>query len=129
MDEIGDALDTIDGLRVYRWPADAPAVPAAIVLYPAIRFNEAFQRGADLAEGEILVVAGRAFDRAARDAISKYCDGDSASSVMGAIYSHTFTSCSFCHVTDAEPDFVQIAGVDYIGYRFPLAIGGPGTST
>ncbi len=29
MDQVGDRLETIAGLRVYRYPSDSPAAPAA----------------------------------------------------------------------------------------------------
>lgn len=48
MDEIGDRLDTIAGLRVYRFPPDNVQPPAAVVTYPdSYMYHQTFRNGMD----------------------------------------------------------------------------------
>lgn len=128
MDEIGDVADTIAGLRVYRWPADEITPPAAMVTYPeSVDFTVAFQRGTDRWQGGLLVAAGRVWDRAARDQMSRYVSGDGAESIMAAFYAHDWQSCAYVRPVRATFDAIQVAGVEYIAALFELDIAGPGT--
>lgn len=128
MDEIGDVADTIDGLHVYRYPADEITPPAAMVTYPeAIEFDAAFQRGTDQWTGGLLVAGGRVWDRAARDQMSRYVSGDGAESIKAAFYAHDWQSCAYVRPVRATFDAIQVAGVEYIAALFELQIAGNGT--
>ncbi len=84
VDEIADRLDTVDGLRVYKYPADSvQEFPAAI-----IRDNQA-----TLAEYrsttpeavyhlEVMVVVGLAEEQEAYEELEKYVSGASVNSVQ-----------------------------------------------
>lgn len=75
MDEVGDRLDTIPGLRVYRYPADSVAPPAAVVTYPLeYRFDEAYTRGMDRMSLPVVVLVGKVSDRASRNRLSDLFD-------------------------------------------------------
>ena len=87
IDEMAVQLDTVDNLRVYKYPADSvQQLPAAI-----IRDNQATNQTA-IAEYrstspvsvynlEVLVLVGLADEQEAYEDLEKYISGDSASSV------------------------------------------------
>lgn len=86
MTEIGDRLDTIAGLRVYRYPPDQVAVPAAVVTYPEdYIFDATFGRGMDTMTLPVVVMVGRVSDRKSRDLIAGYCDGAGPQSIKAVL--------------------------------------------
>ncbi len=128
MDQIGDRLDTIVGLRVHRYPPPTVTPPAAVVSYPeTIDFDQTYGRGADKMTIPVVVVVGRASDRAARDALGAYCDGSGASSVKAVLESGTYTAFHTVRVESIEFDVVTIAAVDYMAALFDLDIAGSGS--
>lgn len=127
MDEVGDRLATIAGLRVYRYPADNVAPPAAVVTYPEqIDYDGAYARGMDRVTLPVVVLVGKVSDRASRDRVAAYCDGSGARSLKAALEAGTYTACDTVRVTGAEFDVVQMAGVDYLSAAFTLDIAGTG---
>lgn len=88
MDQIGDRIDTIDGLRVYRYPPDNVQVPAAVVTYPEdYTFDATYGRGMDRLTLPVIVMVGRVSDRKSRDQLAAYCDGSGEKSLKAAIES------------------------------------------
>lgn len=87
MQEIADRLDTIDGLRVYGYPADQIQPPAAAVTYPeSVDFDSTFQRGMDrIPDLPVIVLVAKPWDRSTRDQIAAYIDGSGASSVKAVL--------------------------------------------
>ena len=82
MDELGDRLATINGLRVHRWPPDNISPPAAIVSYPdSYEFDSTYSRGMDRVEVPVVVVVGKVSERAARARLSGYIAGSGPASV------------------------------------------------
>lgn len=127
MDEVGDQLDTIDALRVYRYPADNVAPPAAVVTYPdEWTYDATMRRGADTCTLPVVVLVGKVSDRASRDRIAVYVDGAGAKSLKAVIEAHSYESCDSVRVTNAEFDIVAVAGVEYLAATFHLNIIGPG---
>lgn len=127
MDEVGDRLDTIDGLRVYRYPADSVAVPAAVVGLPeAYTYDEAYGRGADRITLPVTVLVGAVSDRTSRGRIGAYADGAGASSVKAAVEAGTATSFDSVRVTGVEFDRIRVASVEYLAATFTLDIAGTG---
>lgn len=129
MDEVGDALDLIDGLRVWRWPPDSAAVPAAIVSYPDdVTFDATFGRGSDTMTIPVVVAVGSVTTRTARDLLGAYCDGSGPSSVKATIEGATFTACDTPVVQSVEFDTYELAGVVMVAAIFDLLIVGSGTA-
>lgn len=128
MDEIGDQLDTITGLRVYRYPPDNVQPPAAIVSYPEnLTYDETFRRGMDhYPDLPVIVLVGKVSDRASRDQISRFADGSGSSSVKTVVEAGTYTAFDTVRVTGAEFDVIAMAGVEYLGATFRLDIAGEG---
>lgn len=129
-DELTTRLDTIAGLRCFGYPPPTVVPPAAIVSYPeAIQFDETYGRGMDrVPSWPILIVVGKATDRAAREKVYDYAAATGSTSVKAVLESGTYTSFDTIRVTQASFDVVTIAGNDYISALFTLDIAGQGTA-
>jgi hypothetical protein len=132
MDEVGDLLDQIIGLRVYRYPPDNVAVPAAVVDLPeSYAYDETCGRGMDRLSLPVAVLIGKVSDRASRDAIAPYFDGSGSQSVKTVVEAGTpYDSFDTVRVTAADDPFEvwTFGGVSYLAGRFLLDIAGPGGS-
>jgi hypothetical protein len=127
MDEIGDKLDTITGLRIYRFPPDSVNPPAAIVTYPeTYTYDETFGRGSDRMTLRVIVLVGRVSDRSSRNQLGDYVDGSGSESVKAVIESGTNTDFDTARVTSVEFDMIQVSGVDHVGATFMVDIFGEG---
>lgn len=128
MDQVADRLDSITGLRVYPYPPDTVAPPAAIVTYPeSIDYDATYARGMDrIPDLRVIVLVGRVSDRASRDAISVYADGSGTQSVKAVVEAGTYTAFDSVRVTGAEFDVISMAGVEYLAATFHLDIAGEG---
>lgn len=127
MDEVGDALDTIDGLRVYRYPPDSVSVPSAVVAYPeTYNYDSTLGRGMDRMTLPVVVMVGKVSDRASRDRIAAYADGDGDRSVKAVVEAGTYTACDKPRVQDVEFDVLLMAGIEYLAATFNIDIAGTG---
>lgn len=127
MDELGDKLDSVVGLRVYRYPPDSLQPPAAIVSYPeSYDYDETMGRGMDRMVIPVVLVVGRASDRASRDQLGPYLDGSGVTSVKQAVESGSSIEFDAVRATGAEFDMVQIAGVDYVAATVRFDVFGQG---
>jgi hypothetical protein len=130
MDDVARRLETIEGLRAYEYPADKVDIPAAVVSYPGdYPVHGTYQRGGVRITLPVVAVVGRASDRAARDLLSVYVDGDGPSSFTRVLESPDlppYTAFDSLQVQDIEFDVVRIGGVDYIAALFDLDILGSG---
>lgn len=102
MDQLGVALGTIAGLRVFDFPPKSAQPPFAFVDMPErIDFDLTYARGADRATFTVVVAVADVVDRAARDAIARYAAGSGSTSVKAAIdaaevgQSARVTGCQF----------------------------------
>lgn len=127
MDQIGDRLDTITGLRVFRYPPDSVTPPAAIVSYPdEIVFDETYGRGMDRMTLPVVIVVGKVSDRTSKDRLTAYANGSGTSSVKGVIEGGTYTAFDTVRISRAEFDVVSINSTDYVAGLFDLDIAGQG---
>lgn len=130
MAEIGEALDVVPDLNVYAHPVDSISPTAAIVQFPNMTFDAAFQRGTDRWEGGILIAVSRVWDRAALTAVSPFVSGSGGGSIHAALRAHDWQTCSFVRATGLTwPSGTTIGGVDYVAAQFALDIAGPGSTT
>jgi len=129
MDEMGTALETIDGLRVFPYSADRITPPAAIVAWPdEIDYDQTMSRGSDSLVLPVWVVVGKVDARSARDALAAYLAGSGASSVKAALDGGTYTACDSVRVAKAHVEMVTIAAVDYLAGIFDVEVTGRGGS-
>lgn len=129
MDEIGDRLDTIDGLRVFRYPPDDVTPPAAIVSYPeSYTYDETFGRGMDRMSLPVIVLVGGVSDRSSRDQLGAYINGDGDRSIKEVIEAGEYTAFDSVRVTEAVFDAIRMADADYVAATLTLDIAGTGAS-
>ncbi len=126
MQEVADRADAITGLRVFGFPADNVPPPALIVGYPEVTYDETMRRGMDRYELPVWVAVGKASDRAARGQLGPYVTGSGDSSIKAVLDGDDYESCDSVRVSGAAPDFINVAGVEYLAYQFTLDIAGPG---
>jgi len=127
MDQIGDRLDTIADLNVFRYPPDRVEPPAVIIGYPEeYGFDEAFARGLDRLTLPVRVVEGKVSVRATRDRLALYVNGTGARSFKQVIESGTYTAFSTVRGTGWAFDVASIAGTDYQAAVLTLDIRGTG---
>lgn len=128
MDEVGAVLATVSGLRVFDYPPPTLVPPAGVVSYPeAIAFDQTYGRGMDrIGRLPVLLIEGRANDRAARDRVARWAAGGGDGSIKAVFESHDWVSCDVVTVTECTFDVVQVAGIDYIAALFSLDIAGSG---
>jgi hypothetical protein len=130
MDEIATELDTMTGLRVHGHPPASITPPAGVVSYPErVAYDQTYGRGMDRIERlPVILLAGKATDRAARDKVAGWAAGSGAGSVKAVLEANEWTSCHTVVVTECTFDVVTIAGVDYLAAMFDLDIAGAGSS-
>lgn len=128
MDELAAELDTIDGLRVYAYPADNIPAPAAVVGYPeSLTFDTTMGRGVDSAVFPIFVLVGRVTDRNSRDLLGAYCDGTGARSIKAVLQAgKPWVAMSSVRVASVEFTVVTVAGLDYLTAVFTVNVYGSG---
>lgn len=128
MDEIAVELRTITGLRVFAFPPDNMAVPAAIIGYPeTITYDVSMGRGTDKMDFPIFLMVSRITDRTARDVIAPYISGSGTKSVKTVIRNgKPWVAMSDVRVASATVEMVTMAGVDYLAAVFTVNVYGNG---
>ncbi|MBW0117025.1 hypothetical protein [Pseudonocardia abyssalis] len=128
MDELGEALKSIEGLRVYPYYIDRVAPPAAVVGWPEpITFDETFGRGSDRLTLPVHVVVGKVDARSARDELSLFLAGSGPSSIKQALDNGTYLNADAVTVREARVEVLTIAGIDYLSGVFDVDIYGSGS--
>lgn len=129
MDAIGTRLDTITGLRVFKFPPDGTiSPPAAIVSYPLeYEFDSSYARGSDRMSLPVIVLVGKVSDRKSRDQLGAFCDGSGSSSVKAVVEAGTYTAFDTVRVASVEFDVISVAAVEHAAATFTLDIIGPGS--
>lgn len=123
MDAIGTALDTIDGLRVYDYPADSIAVPAVIVSHPdTVTYDQAYGRNADMAIFQVTVIVGKVSDRVSRDQLEEYRAGTGAKSVKTVLDGDLGGVVKTGRVTQASALTLTVGGIEYAAATFDYEV-------
>lgn len=121
MDQLGVALGTITGLRVFDFPPKSAQPPWALVRMPeSIDYDLTMGRGSDRMTIEVVVGVADGVDRVVRDAIAAYAAGSGSSSVKAAIEAATVGSSA--RVTKVEFDGWTLGGVIYPAAIFTVDI-------
>ena len=127
MDEVGDQLDTIEGLRVFRYPPDLVVAPAAVVTYPAeYLYDATYGRGSDTMDLRVIVLVGKVSDRKSRDLIAAYVNGSGPASVKAVLEAGEYTAFDTVRVEGVEFDVIKVAAVEHLAASFTLDITGTG---
>lgn len=121
MDQIGTALASINGLRVYDFPPKSAQPPFAFVDMPEnVTFDLAYQRGADRATFVVVVAVADVVDRAARDQIATYAAGSGPASIKTVLDAATIGVSA--RVASCEFRPVQLAAGTYAGCIFDVDV-------
>lgn len=117
-------LDTISTLRtVYDYiPDTAPPTPSAIVGNVSLDFDEALQRGLDLATFSVYVVVSRMSERSGSETLDALLAGSGAGSVKTALEAGGTLagSCQTVRVTRASPISISMGGVEFFAYEYEV---------
>lgn len=124
-DKLKAALN-ITGLRVFDTIPDNIIPPAAIIGQLSFDYDLVFQRGADSATCDVLVVTGRMSERAAQDYLDNLLQPTGNSSVKTKIESDQTLggSVTSVRVSRAEPANIVVSGVEMLAYRFQVNLWG-----
>lgn len=127
MDELGAALEAIEGLRVKSYTEQRVNPPMATVNLPRVyTYDSTYGRGSDDIELPIVVYAGRFDAESSRNAISQYVDGSGGRSIKQVIESHPPTAYDIAHVMDVQFAISVVAGTDYLTATFRVRLVGKG---
>lgn len=127
MEEMGTALQTIDGLRVFPYWIERVMPPCAIVGWPEpITFDMTMRRGGDSMTFKVFVIVGKVDARTSRTLLGKYLNGSDASSVKVALDGGTYTACDTVRVSQASVESLNIASIDYLAAVLDVEVTGNG---
>ncbi len=126
LDALGAAVDNVAGLRVYAYPPDQVAPPAAVVGLPVVPFDLTMRGGSDAWEVPVWVIVGKVSDRASRTALCAYVNRSGASSVKAAIEVDKTLggTCDSVRVTEAQFTTITVAGTEYLAAEITVEVVG-----
>jgi hypothetical protein len=122
---LGDKLDGISGLRVYRYIPDQVAVPAAIVQWPTDIYYDQTFGGLVKYMFRVMVVVGTASDRASTPALASYINATGPTSVKEVLEVDDTLGDLVDHTTVVKASGVgnySFAGTDYLGCVFDVEV-------
>lgn len=128
MDQIGQQLDTIDGLRVKDYDPDEIQVPCGIVSLPTgdIDYLRQYVRGADSLQINVIILVAADGDRKRRDLITSYADGSGPKSIKQVLERGSYTAFETIAVQKARFAFLTYNRIKYLGIMFTCMIMGKG---
>lgn len=127
LDDVAEALRSIEGLRVFAYEAPRIVPPTAEVEWPeSIDFDATMRRGSDRMTVRVRVMVGQSDARSARDELAVYADGSGPRSVKAAVERHEAQAYGSARVTRCEFGATSVAGVEYLSALFSLDIVGNG---
>lgn len=122
MDDLGTALATISGLRVFDYPPENLAPPTAIVAFPeAVVYDLVMGRGADRATFKVHVIVGDVDKKSSRDRIAPYVTGDGSSSVKAALQAYA-GRWDTLRVDRADIGRIVLNGITYLAATFDVDV-------
>lgn len=127
MDELGTALGTVVGLRVFPYSASRITPPAAVVGWPeTLDYDATMGRGSDRATLPVTVLTGMVDARSARDDLAQYCDGSGSKSIKTVLEAGNYTACDSVTVRSVRFEAVTVASIEYLSATFDVDIFGEG---
>ncbi|HKY77453.1 MAG TPA: hypothetical protein VJS45_14995, partial [Acidimicrobiia bacterium] len=128
--ELAASLETISDpdLRVYPFPPDQLAAPAAIVGFPElIEFDVSAGRGVDRMTIPIYVVIDRTWDRSSADQFANLTAGSGPNSVKQVVQTKPHSAFSTARVRSVDRSVISVAGVEFWAATFLVDITGSGS--
>lgn len=131
MDELAQAVEAVPSLqgRSFPHPVGDIVPPMAIVPFPLADFDVMMARGSDNLPMTVVVFVRAVHDRATRDQLVAYIDGDGPESVKAAIEDHTYSALHSVRVERGRVQEYTVADAKYMAAVFDLDVIGPGTTS
>jgi hypothetical protein len=127
MDELGVALDTVAGLRVFPYSAAKVTPPAAMVVWPdPLDYDSTMARGMDRMTLPVVVLVGMLDARSSRDTLAQYLDGSGSHSIKAAVEAGAYAACDTVRVMSATVQAYTVAATTYLGVEFSVDVIGQG---
>jgi hypothetical protein len=127
MNDLGEALKTIPGLRVKPYNEQRVMAPMAMISLPRVySYDATFQRGSDDIEIPIVVMVGRIDAEASRNAIGPYVDPHGTQSIKLAIEKYQSNVWDIAHVLDVQFLVMVVSSVEYLTATFRVRVVGSG---
>jgi hypothetical protein len=128
MSELGDQLDTISKLNVYRYSANKPSAPAALVSLPDdLNYLGAYGRGLDSMTLPVTVLVGKMSDSSSHRDMAAYANGSGARSVKQVLEAGTYTAMDTVVVESVDFLIYTVNDIDYLAAEFAVKITGSGS--
>lgn len=127
MDQLGDQLDTIDGLRVRDYDPDEIQVPAALVTLPSnINYKMTEMRGMSKLTLIVIVLVTATDGRVRRKLITPYADDSGPKSVVQTLERGLYTAMDTVSVDTGGFRFYVFNQIKYLGIGFTVTVTGKG---
>lgn len=120
------AAINLPGIRVFDTIPENIVPPAVVIGQLSIDWDLVMARGADTANVDVLVIAGRMSDRAAQDFLDSVLTATGAKSIKTKIEADQTVggSVSSVRVQRADPVNLASSGVEMLAYRFSVVLYG-----
>ena len=112
--------------RVFDYVPDQVPTPCAVVGNLTLTFDEAQNRGLDLANVDIIVIVSRMNERGAQDRLDGFLAGTGAGSIKAALTTNLTLggAVATLRVVRAAPITIEVSGVSFFAYQYELEIYG-----
>lgn len=112
--------------RVFDYVPDQVPTPCAVVGNLTLTFDEAQNRGLDLANVDIIIIVSRMNERGAQDKLDGFLAGTGAGSIKAALTTNLTLggAVATLRVVRAAPITLEVAGVTFFAYQYELEIYG-----
>lgn len=126
MDELGQALELVDGLHV-AVVGEKPVPPAAYISYPeSITYDATYGRGTDVMDLQAVVIVGQTKAKNTRRLLAAYCDGNDTGSLKTQLEAFDYQTCDSVTVPSVDFDVIRLGAVDYMAALFAIHVVGSG---
>lgn len=123
--ELGTALGSVSGLRVFSYTPSTVEPPAAIVGQGSVTYDATFA-GSMTSDFGVLVIVARADDRNANSRLNDYLTPTGSGSIKVALEADQTVGgeASYVTVTGADaPGEVEYGGTQYLAVQFDVEVG------
>lgn len=126
MDELGQALELVDGLHV-AVVGEKPVPPAAYISYPeSITYDATYGRGTDVMDLQAVVIVGQTKAKNTRRLLAAYCDGNDTGSLKTQLEAFDYQTCDSVTVPSVDFDVIRLGALDYMAALFAIHVVGSG---
>lgn len=112
--------------RVFDYVPDQVPTPCAVVGNLTLTFDEAQNRGLDLANVDIIVIVSRMNERGAQDRLDGFLAGTGAGSIKAALTTNLTLggAVATLRVVRAAPITLEVSGVTFFAYQYEVELYG-----